>query len=163
MDSGVKHRLSNVLAWMGFVALLGALPFILMIPGLIWEGNQEEPSTRYETCTKWRGMPDQPPLSGYYRDTKPPGFNYEECIGKTFGVWWDYKGETGWAYTHSPRRPQSYVPGYRREWLDAGEVFFDLAVISLPTWIVILVINYIFFGAFRALPWKRIEQAEVEG
>ena len=50
MDSGVKHRLSNVLAWMGFVALLGVLPFILMIPGAIWEENQEMPVIEYKGC-----------------------------------------------------------------------------------------------------------------
>jgi len=53
---GVKHRLGNVLAWMGFVALLGVLPFILMIPGAIWEENQEMPVIDYKGRYSWREM-----------------------------------------------------------------------------------------------------------
>ena len=152
---GVKQRLGNVLAWIGFVALLGVLPFILMIPGLIWEGNQEEPRIRRESCLDWRDIKEPPvydPLGLY-----PPGFNYKECRASgLWGVWWEYKDKSGWAYTDRYYRPQDYVPGYNRPWSDAARDFDGLFSVALPTWIVILVINYIFWGSMRILPWKKV-------
>ena len=71
---------------------------------------------------------------------------------------WSYKGEKGWAYTHSQRyySARDYVPGYNRPWNDAARDFDGLASVALPTWIVILVINYIFWGSMRILPWKQV-------
>ena len=151
---GVKHRLGNVLAWMGFVALLGVLPFILMIPGLIWEGNQEEPVTERNDCYSWRDMVNN---DNWLISEDAEGFNFDQCEANGgWAVRWSYKGDKGWAYTDRYYRPQDSVPGYNRPWTDAARDFDGLFSVALPTWIVILLINYIFWGSMRILPWKKI-------
>jgi hypothetical protein len=154
MDGGVKHRLSNVLAWMGFVALVGVLPFILMIPGVIWEKYQETPVIENNDCYSWRDMANN---DNWLISEDAEGFNFDQCEANGgWAVKWSYKGEKGWAYTNRYYRPKDYLPGYNRPWSDAARDFDGLFSVALPTWIVILVINYIFWGSMRILPWKKV-------
>lgn len=140
MDDGVKHRLSNVIAWAGFVA---ATLVIL--------------SVMYWAYIKFVEVPAQEAKLAELQsvlDSVKQKFEVDPGGIKLIPV------EVSATIKEAEQAIASGGQRINRDQRNADEGLIIIGASSTGVWLLLGLLNYIFFGAFRALPWKRIEQAE---
>ena len=143
MDSGVKHRLSNVIAWAGFAA---ATLVILSVMYWAYMNFAEIPARKAELA-ELQSVLDALESKLEIDDNEPKVIPVE-LLEKI--------EEAEQAIASGGRR-------INRDKRNADEGLIIIGTFGTGVWLLLGLLNYIFFGAFRALPWKRIEQAEDEG
>ena len=166
----VRQRLSNVLAWVGFACFLfGVVPIAVVTAGHFWETKiQEQPSAVTNvSCNYLLDASEQDSDEAKnIANIEKHGLDLERC--GTEGV--DrvgiaiYDGEDYYFYLESYQSTHDYIK-QRLAWQDVGysykywkngfraiEKFF---IFIATAWLLSLVLNYIFFGSARFLPWKK--------
>ena len=150
MDDGVKHRLSNVIAWAGFAAAM-----VTLLCAVVWgvfvlqpyKAEQASISAGRSEQTKALAKADSI-IDNLARNSAPT-----EAIEKAQEM------RRKLANPLTNNFPLRDAESKRR--LRWGNGFaLTISASSTAAWLMLGGLNYIFFGAFRALPWKRLEQAE---
>jgi len=139
MDGGVKHRLSNVIAWAGFMA---ATLVILSVMYWAYIKFVEIPAREADLAQLQSVL-----------DSLKQKFEVDPGGIKLIPVEVSVKIEEA---------EQAIASGGRRinrDKRNAGEGLIIIGTFGTGVWLLLGLLNYIFFGAFRALPWKSPEQA----
>lgn len=177
MDDGVKHRLSNVIAWAGFVAASLTMLVVLLCSYVLLI---EIPAKQADLAELQATLAD---LKQKFDAKAEPSEELSKAqIAMLEGVISDSEGAktvqppladrveaarilrlAAIEINEAERRIELQEARIRNDRGGAGDFFLSLALPPAAVWLLLGLLNYIFFGAFRALPWKRIEQAEVEG
>ena len=166
----VRQRLGNVLAWVGFACFLfGVVPMVVIAAGYIWETKiQEQPSAVTNvSCNYLLDASEQDSDAAKSIATiEKHGLDLERC--GTEGV--DrvgiaiYDGEDYYFYLKSYQSTDDYIKqrlawqdvGYSyRNWKKLFKKFADGLFFTAAAWLLSLILNYIFFGSARFLPWKK--------
>lgn len=166
----VRQRLSNVLAWVGFACfLLCVVPIAVITAGYIWETViQEQPSAVANvSCNYLLDYSEQDSdKAKFIAKMEKDGLDLERC--GTEGV--DrlgiamYGGEPYYFYLKSYQSTDDYIKqrlawqdvGYSyRNWKKLFKKFAEGLFFIAAAWLLSLVLNYIFFGSARFLPWKK--------
>ena len=136
MDDGVKHRLSNVIAWAGFMA---ATLVILSVMYWAYIKFVEIPAREADLAELQSVL-----------DALEPKLEIDDNEPKVIPVELLEKIEEA---------EQAIASGGRRINRDnrnADEGLMIIGTFGTAVWLLLGLLNYIFFGAFRALPWKKV-------
>lgn len=157
--TAMKERISNVIAWVGFVSLLVV---VCSASVHFWYQSIEKPKrVLLETCEEfdtpeyWNENTLFAAVVKKYSSDK----QLELCKLKSNWVsMWYYKSDvvvlTGrqssirwlWDVDHK-------IDGFT--YIDTEEIFEFFIPIALPLWLISIVLNYILVGSARLLPWRK--------
>ena len=143
MDGGVKHRLSNVIAWAGFAA---ATLVILSVMYWAYMNFAEIPARKAELAELQSVL-----------DSLKQKFEVDPGGIKLIPV------EVSATIEEAEQAIASGGRRINRDKRNADEGLIIIGTFGTGVWLLLGLLNYIFFGGFRALPWKRLELAEDEG
>ena len=176
---GIASRLGNVFAWFGFALLVvGATTFPILGVGAIWETQiQEKPvwgsvescadaSEKKQKIADWDETLESDPRLELSSDIyelldsqrlKYSSFNSDRC-NRVFdhARSYQFKDKSRWFYgmefsLTGYRFERSGGLGYTTWFSDT----FPSSLLALSSWVVIILLNYLLWGAARILPWKR--------
>ncbi|MDA7595881.1 hypothetical protein N8723_03855 [Luminiphilus sp.] len=175
--AGIASRLGNVFAWFGFALLVvGATTFPILGVGAIWETQiQEKPVWgSVESCADvsddkqkiadidetLESDPSKKLTSDQFEwldrmRLKYSSFDSDLCEEWTHARHSQFKDKSGWRYggevglsgNYGLDRDLGYVSWFARA--------FPISLLTLASWLVIILLNYLLWGAARILPWKR--------
>jgi hypothetical protein len=181
---GIAGRLGNVFAWLGFALLaVSATTFPILGGGAIWETQiQEKPVWGpVESCAdagdnkqklakifkqleqKSESDPSQDSSNkDAYEKLDRLRISYSSFSGDNCDKTWDharhyqFKEKSGWYYgteysLRSSRDRSNSELGYV-SWFSET---FPIPLLAFASWLVIILLNYLLWGAARILPWKR--------
>ena len=135
MDGGVKHRLSNVIAWAGFVAAM-----VTLLYAVLWGVWVLQPyKAEQESISAGRAEMNRI-VESLSANEKVPDSALEEARRLSEALEREYTLQDA----ESERR-------LRR----GNDNALVAGASSAVVWLLLGLLNYIFFGAFRALPWKQ--------
>ena len=155
----MKERISNVIAWVGFVSLLLV---VCSASVHFWYQSIEKPElVLLETCQKFDTVEywNENPLRSEVAKKFSSESQLKRCKSdfKSIALWY-YKGDavvlTGSAYQISTL----YGVDHRFDgftYINTAKVVENVHLPALPLWLISTVLNYIFFGSARLLPWKK--------
>jgi len=166
--STIRQRLGNVIAWVGFAALIfGVLPLTTLFLASVWEEMiQEQPKIFIlpcekidETLTNFSDLVD----AGFDADRCPASreVGYLRYKGVVGGA--TYRGQANFFYGYDDKISEHSVKeklaakgvGYSyRTWSRLYSYFFEPTAALSSLWVLCLILNYIFYGSARVLPWK---------
>ena len=136
MDGGVKHRLSNVIAWAGFVAAM-----VTLLYAVLWGVWVLQPyKAEQESISAERAEMNRI-VESLSANEKVPDSALEEARRLSEALEREYTLQDA----ESERR-------LRR----GNDNALVAGASSAVVWLLLGLLNYIFFGAFRALPWKQV-------
>ena len=135
MPGGVKHRLSNVIAWAGFAAAIVTLPCAVLWGVWVLQPYKAE----QESIGAGRAERDRI-LKSLSATEKVPDNALEEARRLSEALEREYTVQDA----ESERR-------LRR----GNDNALVAGASSAVVWLLLGVVNYILFGAFRASPWKQ--------
>ena len=141
MDDGVKHRLSNVIAWAGFVAAMVTLLCGVLWGVLVLQPYEAEQASISAGRSEAAEIVIDEIINSLSSSGKVPDSLLEEA--------WRLREELEHEYTLQDAESKR-----RLRW--ANRFALTIGTSSTSAWLMLGGLNYIFFGAFRALPWKQV-------
>jgi len=167
------ERLGNVFAWLGFVCLtMGVIPFAVYALELDISTESWRAEQFFQIrCDQLEGEGEVGGLPTAGAAT----FDQNKCHLGGAGVatfWWELDGSEnyGWIYTDLETAKQSsnflhVTSGLSQSLFSAANRILatlsdyavgnsELTLILTLLWPVLLIVNYLFWGGFRILPWR---------
>lgn len=186
---GIASRLGNVFAWFGFALLaVSATTFPILGLGAIWETQiQEKPVWGpVESCAgaadnkqklaeifeNFEEKLESDPGHRYNKDAykrldklriQYSSFDSDKCNRKQgHARHYQLKQKSGWYYGRQielkwahQKRELGYVTWFSET--------LPISLFALASWLIIILLNYILWGAARVLPWRSPVSEATEG
>ena len=150
----MKERISNVIAWAGFIGLMLSVPLYSLVVIDVTKDHPEK--ILYAGCISLEVSPDPYQLA----KLEELGVNWRprsKC--EKNGGWihvWSYKDEIRWNYYDDVSMSRfDFADLYSDYHPIRSNDFLDLAQWGLPLWLISVIANYILFGSARLLPWRK--------
>jgi len=135
MDGGVKHRLSNVIAWVGFAAAI-----VTLLCVVLWGVVVLQPYKAMQASISAGRSEAYEVVQSLSSNEKVPDSALEEARRLTEELDHEY----------------TLLDADSKRQLRRGNISaLTIGSFSTAAWLMLGGLNYIFFGAFRPLPWKQ--------
>lgn len=156
----MKERISNVIAWVGFVSLLMV---VCSASVHFWYESQEKPELLFSTsCEEFDTLEwilENPKASAVAKEHISEA-RLRRCISNSKAIaMWSYEGDfvvvTGFMFQVSSLMDVDHLfDGFT--YVDTGDLVDGLVPIAIPIGLTSIILNYIFFGSARLLPWREM-------
>lgn len=146
----MKERISNVIAWVGFICLLIS---ILSAVAVLWDINREKPKLIGQvSCEAAEAKNHSNSL--FIENYSPSDCTYGATLYQ-----WEYQdtvygivtlGDHGGYLFYADLNIDGYTHGI------VEDIVESIVPWALPLLLISLVLNYILFGSARLLPWRKV-------
>lgn len=157
--TSMKERISNVIAWIGFVSIL-ALGSAYSVN--FWYESLEKPkllfSTSCEVFDTAEWVLENPEASAVAKEHISEA-RLRRCKSNSKAIaMWSYEGDfvvvTGFMFQVGSLMDVDHLfDGFT--YVDTDNLVYGLGPIAIPIGLTSIILNYILFGSARLLPWRK--------